>query len=1549
MPARIIFKAHYLSGEKSQHIENYIQYMGTRPGVEIFDDDESPATEKQKQLIAQLIEDFGKEMTDTFEYEDYLAKPTKANASAAITTCLDTQYGNTATKENYIDYIANRPRVEKLGEHGLFAQTDAPLDLDEIANEVAHQGNNVWTDIISLRREDAAATGFDNAAAWRDLLRGKVETIARNYKIPMRDFVWYAAFHDEGHHPHVHFVCYSEGKDGYLTEKGIENIKSSLAHEIFKQEFSEIYDRQTQLRTNLKDESTKLMDELAHNISDGLHENTELTESVIALAERLDGLSGKKQYGYLPKDAKALVDTVVGELAQHEAIATLYDLWYEQKDQIAGMYKDELPDRVPLSENKEFTSVKNMIIREVDALSLTEEIEIGNIDLGLKDFTSDEAVFGGESTPVSEISIDGISLFDDLDLDFELPDIEQDMLRARGVITDNEDSNSFEEEMLWSFSDDADPLGDVLWSFPDDVNAPPNVDTSSMPTRRDGIYIAWSKEYKLARVCLVGNDEVAKDFSKALTLFQKEAVSGNALAMQELGRMYANGLGVDADTEQSNIWYKKAFDAFCALEVKDSKHKTYLQYRIGKLFEAGLGTAQDYAQAAKWYSKAVQKEHKYAQYSLAGLYYRGNGVEQNFEKAFHLYEASATQNNPYACYELAKMLQDGVGTTCNAKLADEYFASAFSGFSTLEASAPDDKLEYRLGQMLHTGTGVEKDDAAAEVFFQKSAEAGNVYAQYALAMLWLNDETKDTNEAISLLTKSAENKNSMAQYALGKIYLEGEITEKDVLQAEKLFLRSAEQGNVYAQYQLGKLYLSGNDEIVQDSETALSWLLKSAEQNNGAAQYTLGKIYLLGEIVPKDVLCAEEMFTKSAEQGNAFAAYQLGKLYWNGEELERNPEKAISWWTKSAEQKNPYACYALGKVYRDGTDATANVDKAEQYFQSAYQGFLEIEKTEPNDNLEYRLGKMLHTGTGTEKDDAAAEVFFQKSAEAGNIYAQYELAMLWLNDETKDTDKAVSLLTESADGGNVSAQYALGKLYLEGAAVPKDVFRAERLFLKAAEQGNSFAQYRLGKLYLADEKPIERDVRKAIWWLEKSAEQNNSFAQYQLGNLYLNGDGVQQDISKAEMHLLASAEQGNPYAMYRYGCLLRDVYEAKDASLLWIQKAAAQDHPGALYTLCSQDMADNFQKALTYLSRLEKLDRKENSYIAYYLGKLYLMDENRLKDVPKALSYLQEAAGQENDMALYTLGRLYLSEKDVPKNIPFAVSCLEQAAKLENSYAEYQLGQLYIRGIDVPQDVSRGLWYLNSAANRDNDMALYALGKLYLTGENGVEQNVGKALDCFQRSADLDNSAACYQLGKIYLDGVYVPKNVGTALAYLEKSAFLGNDAAMYALGNLYLKGEDVPKDVEMAVQYFKAAADRGNDYAMYQLGKLYFLGEELPQDVQVGIWYMEQAIAKGNDTAMCFLGRAYLVGEKVPKDIHKGMELLRAAANCGNEYAEKIIENFNANAAHAAISILHKLSLILQNNTSALMAKKPVMPAIDKKELIAILHKKEEQGIRYD
>lgn len=1245
MPARIIFKAHYLSGKKSGHIENYIEYMGTRPGVEVFDDDGSPATEKQKQLIEQLLEDCGKGMSESFEYEDYLLKPTKANASAAITACLDGLYGDTATKENYIDYIANRPRVEKLGEHGLFSQTDAPIDLRQTAEEVAHQGNNVWTNIISLNREDATTTGFDNASAWRDLLRSKVETIARNYKIPIQDFVWYAAFHNEGHHPHVHFVCYSKGKDGFLTDKAIENIKSSLAHEIFRQEFSEIYSEQQLLRTNIKDEGTQLIDQLARNLASGAekHENEELLKNIVNLKARLDTLTGKKQYGYLPKDAKALVDDILEKIAGHESIAKLYELWYEQKEELSKIYKSNLPSRLPLSENKEFTSIKNVIIREVDNLSLsTENLSLPNINIK-------NIIEVRPSAETNAENLEEIALFDDLGIDV-FSDFEKDLLSLPE--TDFFAMNTWESAI--PYPNDA----DAPFAFPDDMDAPPDIYEpfpSTQPQDANGKpYIAWSKNYEQARLYLFGNNDVNRDFEKAFQLFTREATAGNALAMYDLGKMHADGLGIKVDAEKSTQWYSKAFQAFNSLETTNTKHATHLQYRIGKMYDAGLGTQQDYAKAAQWYTKAVKAEHKYAEYSLASLYARGNGLAQDLVKAFDLYHRSADQNNPYACYELAKMFRDGIGTNSDPQSAEQYFQSAFQGFSNMEAEMPDDKLEYRLGQMLHTGTGTEPDDAAAEVLFEKSATAGNVYAQYSLAMLWLHDNAKDAGKAVALLQKASDNGNAMAQYALGKLYFEGS-------------------------------------------------------------------------------------------------------------------------------------------------------------------------------------------------------------------------------------------------------------------------------------------------------KPVQKDIDKALNYLQKATAQNNPFAQYTLGKIYLDGNGVKKDLLKAEKLLLQSAEQGNAFAAYRYGCLLREFYNSEKDALEWIQKAADADHPGALYTLCKENLQNNSEAALSYLRRLEKMDRSENSLISYYLGKLYLMDENKFRNTALGLAYLSESANQGNDMELYTLGKTFLDGKYLPKNIYLSLSFLEKAAKLQNSYAEYQLGRLFICGIDVPQNIEKGLKLLQASASQENESALYLLGKLYLSGEL-VPQDIDEAVNYLQHAATMGNSFAHYHLGKLYLNGELITKDIMKAFLHLEKAVALENDAAMYTLGALYLNGDDVlSKNADAAVSYFEKAAEKGNTFAQFQIGKMLLLGSDVPQNITRGLSYLEQAVAGGNDTAMLFLGQAYLSGTNVPKNIEKGLELLRASAAQGNAYASKTLEGFYAGAAHTAIAVLYKLSMILRGNTAAMTAKSPVMPAVDRKEWLSILRKKAEQGIRYD
>ncbi|WP_455616998.1 tetratricopeptide repeat protein [Eisenbergiella sp.] len=216
----------------------------------------------------------------------------------------------------------------------------------------------------------------------------------------------------------------------------------------------------------------------------------------------------------------------------------------------------------------------------------------------------------------------------------------------------------------------------------------------------------WSREYKLARQYLYGSEEAVQDFSKAYRLFLQEAETGNALATQDIGRMFADGLDRGIDMEKAQEWYAKALAAFLAEERHaQERQRPYLQYRIGKMYLAGLGTGQDYEAAAKWFSKAVSANHKYAQYSLAGLYYRGQGVAQDYEHAFRLYKCSAEQGNPYAEYELAKMYRDGIGTKKNQETAEEHFTNAFSGFTSMESRSHDDKLQYRLGQMLHTGTG----------------------------------------------------------------------------------------------------------------------------------------------------------------------------------------------------------------------------------------------------------------------------------------------------------------------------------------------------------------------------------------------------------------------------------------------------------------------------------------------------------------------------------------------------------------------------------------------------------------------------------------------------------------------------------------------------------------------------------------------------------------------------------------------------------------------------------------------------------------------------
>lgn len=375
---RVIFKCPHIKGgtaKAAAHLGNAVGYIATRKGVQRIDPGKMnlPVTENQVRIVEKLVREFPL-CKGLDEYADYQESPTRGNASEFITRAIEENLDQIAKMENYVDYIAKRPRAQRFGAHGLFNGSNEPLTLSRIQDEVAHHPGTVWLPVISLKREDAARLGFDNAEGWKSFLASYSVEMAKAMKIPLEQFRWYAAFHDESHHPHVHMVCYSaDGKSGYLTEHGIEQIKSGLAKEIFRNDLTEIYAGQTQRRDSLNQDTQKILRQLIQQMQDGTLTNERIEQLMLELAKQLKNTSGKKQYGYLKPSVKSLVDGIVDELERDERVAAAYNLWYEMREEVLRTYKDDLPERIPLSRQKEFKRIKNIVIQE--AVRLGTQLE----------------------------------------------------------------------------------------------------------------------------------------------------------------------------------------------------------------------------------------------------------------------------------------------------------------------------------------------------------------------------------------------------------------------------------------------------------------------------------------------------------------------------------------------------------------------------------------------------------------------------------------------------------------------------------------------------------------------------------------------------------------------------------------------------------------------------------------------------------------------------------------------------------------------------------------------------------------------------------------------------------------------------------------------------------------------------------------------------------------------------------------------------------------------------------------------------------------------
>ena len=359
--ARLIQKTGFISRKSAG---GYMKYIATREGVEVLTG-KGPTTEKQKELVAKLLKDFP-DMRDSFEYEDYKQAPTLHTASALISAALDSHMQNLQSENGYLKYIATRPGAEKHGAHGLFGRQENTNLTAAMHDLTAHDGN-VWTIIYSLHREDAERLGYNNAAAWRKLLVSQQNKFAEAFHVPVSALHWYAAYHDADTHPHIHMMIWTDQKT-VLKRDAVVKLRSVMTNSIFQAELENLYIR--------KDAAYKDVTEAARTAMHGLVDRLESIENppesiqqkMLELALELRTVGGKKQYGYLKKPLKDMVDSIVDELEKLPEVAAYYAVWNGLRDTLEGYYKNRPRQHNPLSQQKEFRAIKNAIIQEAERL-----------------------------------------------------------------------------------------------------------------------------------------------------------------------------------------------------------------------------------------------------------------------------------------------------------------------------------------------------------------------------------------------------------------------------------------------------------------------------------------------------------------------------------------------------------------------------------------------------------------------------------------------------------------------------------------------------------------------------------------------------------------------------------------------------------------------------------------------------------------------------------------------------------------------------------------------------------------------------------------------------------------------------------------------------------------------------------------------------------------------------------------------------------------------------------------------------------------------------
>ena len=841
--SQIIVTSRYLKSgtQKSKNKRrNYTKYIATRETVEVRDqntiDRNDNATKNQKELIDDLLSDFP-EAKRYLEYEDFKANPTVENASELISTIIERNADIIGNRQNFVGYMAMRPGVEKRGSHGLFNEKDEPIILNQAANEIAEHKGNVWSHVVSLRREDAVRLGFDNSDAWRELVKRHISDIAKAQNIPLCNLKWYAAYHDTTHHPHIHLLVYSTNpKQGFLTKAGIDKIRSAFANDIFHDDLQSIYQEQTVSRDELKAVSKNEFESIVNRIASNDHTDPQLGELIRKLYIQLQNVKGKKVYGYLPKEIKETVNKIFSELAKDENIRQLYDKWCSLERLKCKTYTQKEKELPSLTDNKVFQPVRNMIIRTV---------------LNMKPFDVNTEIEGSEPNDeyIDNTPQNVLPLFDEAE---PLEEKETD-----------ESAAAIKYYIKWN--DQYKKACKLIYGKDAKLNDFKKAEQLLLSESQRGNVLAVYDLGKLYSTDKLGerNEEMSiAKYTQALQGFLQIEPNSKKIKpyiQYRIGKMFCYGLGTEQD-------YEKAFEWF---ERSAKQKNKFAQFSLANLYYYGNGVEKDLSQAFLWYQRSSSQGQPYAAYYIAQMYRYGEYVTKDNDTAQRYYQQALSgflkiESDDMAdddlFYKLGQMFKLGLGTDSDVTKAIEYFRRS------AEMNNKNGLFEY--GKALLIGEHIPQDTDSAVKLLEKAVKLKNRNAKRFLALEYISGEhlEQDIEKGIALLTECADSGDVIASYRLGKIYLQGEIMPQNLDKAERYLLLATD--NEYAQYALAKLYLQ---EEKYDIQKAVNYFENCADKNHWAS-YQLGRIYLFGaKDIERDKEKAVEWFTKSANDGNEYA------------------------------------------------------------------------------------------------------------------------------------------------------------------------------------------------------------------------------------------------------------------------------------------------------------------------------------------------------------------------------------------------------------------------------------------------------------------------------------------------------------------------------------------------------------------------------------------------------------------------------------------------------------------------------------------------------